>query len=305
MRIRHFLSLLDLSPEELHGLISRAIELKQMRKAGDSSQPLRSKTLAMVFQLSSTRTRVAFEAGMQQLGGHAIFLSPDDTQLGRGEPIGDTAKVLSELVDLIMVRVASHDDLETFAAAATVPVINAMTSRYHPCQLLADIQTFVELRGTIQGRRVAFVGDGYNMCNSYINAARQFGFQLNVACPKGFEPDRALLASCNNVRLADSPEEAVSGVDLVVTDVWSSMGHERERQERCRKFAPYQITRKLLDRAAEDVLFMHCLPARRGEEVSHDLLEDPRSVVFAEAGNRLHSQKALLEFLATSHRRGH
>jgi ornithine carbamoyltransferase len=297
MAPRHFLSLLDLSPEELSGLIARGIQLKRMRRAGVLHQPLRNKTLAMVFQLSSTRTRVAFEAGMQQLGGHAIFLSPDDTQLGRGEPIADTAKVLSEMVDLIMVRIASHDDLESFAAAAAVPVINAMTSRLHPCQLLADMQTYVELRGSIEGRRVAFVGDGYNMCNSYIHAARQFGFELNISCPPGFEPDADLVASCNGVRMVDAPEDAVAGADLVTTDVWSSMGHESEREERCRRFARHQITRRLLDHAAANVLFMHCLPARRGEEVSDDLLEDPRSVVFTQAGNRLHSQKALLEFL--------
>jgi ornithine carbamoyltransferase len=294
MAALHFLTLLDFAPEELNQLIERAIELKRMRIAGTVHQPLRNKTLAMVFELSSTRTRVAFEGGMQQLGGHAIFLSQDDTQLGRGEPIADTARVLSEMVDLIMVRMSDHADLEAFAAASAVPVINAMTARFHPCQLLADVQTFVELRGPIHGRQVAFVGDGYNMCNTYIHAARQFGFQLNVACPEGFEPDRALIDGINNVRLVKTPREAVTGADLVVTDVWSSMGHEDQRQERCRRFAPYQITRRLLDYADSEALFMHCLPAHRGEEVTDAVIDGPHSVVFDEAENRLHAQKAIL-----------
>ena len=202
---RHFLTLLDFSPEELSRLIERAIELKRMRGAGTIYEPLRGRTLAMVFDLKSTRTRVAFEAGMQQLGGHAIFLSPADTQLGRGEPIEDTARVLSEMVDLIMLRTRDHRDVETFAGAASVPVINAMSARSHPCQLLADIQTFVENRGSIQDATVAFVGDGYNMCNSYIDASRQFGFNLQIACPKGFEPSPELLASSNRVTMVDTP----------------------------------------------------------------------------------------------------
>ncbi len=295
---RHFLTLLDFSPEELSRLINRAIELKQMRRVGTIYEPLRGRTLAMVFDLKSTRTRVAFEAGMQQLGGHAIFLSPNDTQLGRGEPIEDTARVLSEMVDMIMLRTRDHQDVETFASAASVPVINAMSARAHPCQLLADVQTFVERRGSIQDATVAFVGDGYNMCNSYIDASHQFGFDLQIACPKGFEPSPNLLTSTNRVTLVDTPQEAVRGADLVVTDVWSSMGHESEVSERRKRFAGYQVDRKLLDLAARDVLLMHCLPAHRGEEVSDDILDDARSVVWAEAGNRLHSQKALLEFLS-------
>jgi len=295
---RHFLTLLDFSPEELSRLINRAIELKRMREAGTIYEPLRGRTLAMVFDLKSTRTRVAFEAGMQQLGGHAIFLSPNDTQLGRGEPISDTARVLSEMVDLIMLRTRAHHDVETFASAASVPVINAMSARAHPCQLLADVQTFVEMRGSIQDATVAFVGDGYNMCNSYIDASQQFGFDLQIACPKGFEPSPNLLTGTNRVTLVDTPQEAVRGADLVVTDVWSSMGHESEAGERRKRFAGYQVDRKLLDLAGRDAMLMHCLPAHRGEEVSDDVLDDSRSVVWAEAGNRLHSQKALLEFLA-------
>jgi ornithine carbamoyltransferase len=295
--IRHFLTLLDFSPEELAGLIERGIEHKRMREAGTIYEPLRGRTLAMVFDLSSTRTRVAFESGMQQLGGHAIFLSPTDTQLGRGEPIEDTARVLSEMVDLIMLRTRSHEALETFARAASVPVINAMSARAHPCQLLADIQTFVERRGPIQDKTVAFVGDGYNMCNSYIDASRQFGFDLKIACPHGYEPAPDILSSSNRVSIAKTPQDAVEDADLVVTDVWSSMGHDKERNERRQRFAGYQVNEALLDHAAPNAVFMHCLPAHRGEEVNDTVMEDPRSAVWAEAGNRLHSQKALLEFL--------
>lgn len=294
---RDFITLLDCSTDELTALVARARELKALRDSRTLHQPLKGRTLAMIFQQHSTRTRVGFEAGMSQLGGHAIVLSPDDTQLGRGEPIEDTARVLSGMVDGVVIRTGSHEDVCTFATVSEVPVINAMTSRFHPCQLLADVQTFEELRGPIQGRKVAFVGDGYNMCNSYINAARQWGFQLRVACPEGYRPDPALLAGCNEATLVEHPREAVENADLVVTDVFSSMGHEEEAASRRQVFAPFQVNEALLDHAADNVLFMHCLPAHRGEEVSETLLEDPRSVVWQEAGNRLHTQKALLEFL--------
>ena len=294
---RHFLNLFDFSPAELGTLIERAAELKRLRQSGVIWEPLRGRTLAMVFDLASTRTRVAFEAGMQQLGGHAIFMSPQDTQLGRGEPIEDTARVLSQMVDIVMLRTLSHADVEAFAAAATVPVINAMSGAAHPCQLLADVQTFVELRGPIQGRTVAFVGDGYNMCSSYIAAARQFDFHLKIACPKGFEPAAEQLRRNNNVTLVATPQDAARGADLVVTDVWYSMGHEAEIAKRRAAFAGFQVDRRLLDLANGDALFMHCLPAHRGDEVSADVMDDPRSAVWIEAGNRLHSQKALLEFL--------
>jgi ornithine carbamoyltransferase len=294
---RHFLSLLDCSTDELNALVARGIELKRMRREGIVHTPLMNRTLAMLFAMSSTRTRVAFEAGMQQLGGHAIFLAPDDTQLGRGEPVEDTARVLSGMVDAVMLRTLEQSDVEAFARAASVPVINAMTARFHPCQLLADVQTFVECRGPITGKSVAFVGDGYNMCNSYIQAAQQFGFNLRIACPEGFTPDPQLLAATNAATLVESPRAAVAGADLVVTDVWSSMGHEAEQRERIERFAGYQVNPELMNGAKPDALFMHCLPAHRGEEVSSDMLDDARSVVWQEAGNRLHSQKALLEFL--------
>lgn len=299
MANRDFLTLLDCSPEELEEIVTRAREMKSMRRDHKRQPSLSGRTLAMVFQQNSTRTRMGFEAGMAQLGGHAVFLSPSDTQLGRGEPISDTARVLSEMVDAVVIRTPSHQDLVTFTEAASVPVINAMTSRFHPCQLLADVQTFTELRGPIAGRAVAFVGDGYNMCHSYINAARQWGFQLKIACPEGYEPDPEILASCNNAVLVESAREAVDHADLVITDVWSSMGHEEEEAERKARFAPYQVNEALLDQASPEVVFLHCLPAHRGEEVSETLLDDPRSAVWQGAGNRLHTQKALLEFLLT------
>ena len=297
MSKRDFLSLLDFSSEELGYLIERSKQFRKMYETGEVYRPLVGKTGALILQMNSTRTRVAFEAGMAQMGGHVIWLNTASSQLGRGEPVDDMAKVLSEMVDIVMVRTLEQTDIETLAANATIPVINAMSSYLHPCQLLADVQTFEELRGPIAGRTVAFVGDGYNMCHSYINAARQWGFHLKMACPEGYLPDPEILNSTNNAQLVETPQEAVAGADLVVTDVWSSMGHEGEEQSRKEIFSPYQINEPLLDQANSDVLFMHCLPAHRGEEVSATLLDDPRSVVFHEAGNRLHSQKALMEFL--------
>ena len=297
MSKRDFLSLLDCSPEELRALLDRGGELKRGLREGERHRPLIGRTAALMLLLSSTRTRVAFEAGMNQLGGQAIFLGAADTQLGRGEPIGDTAKVLSEMVDIAIVRTQNHADVEAFAESASIPVINAMTNRFHPCQLLADMQTFEELRDPVGGATVAFLGDGYNMCQSYINAARQYGFQLRIACPPGYEPDAELLRAGNQATLVEAPREAVENADLVVTDVWSSIGHDAERERRREIFAPYQVNETLLDYAKEEVLFLHCLPAHRGEEVNDTVLDDPRSGAWTAAGNRLHSQKALLEFL--------
>ena len=295
MAIRHFLSLLDLTPDELHGIINRAIELKK----APVSDIFAGKVLAMIFEKSSTRTRISFEAGMAQLGGSAIFLSPRDTQLGRGEPIEDSARVISSMVDIVMVRTFAHQQIETFAANASVPVINALTDDFHPCQLLADVQTYIEKRGSIQGKTVAWIGDGNNMCHSYINAARQFDFQLRIACPKGFEPNSALVqANSDRVTVMQDPQAAIENADLVVTDVWASMGQEDQQDDRLEVFASYQVNHSLMEHAASDALFMHCLPAHRGEEVSAELLEDPQySVVWDEAENRLHAQKALMEFL--------
>ena len=298
MSVRHFLTLLDLTPAELDALIQRAIVLKAMQKRGERHDIFRGKTLGMVFEKSSTRTRVSFEVGMTQFGGSSIFLSPRDTQLGRGEPIEDSARVLSRMVDAVMIRTFAHSTVETFAAHSAVPVINALTDDFHPCQLLADMQTFVEHRGSIRGKRVAWVGDGNNMCNSYINAARQFDFELVVSCPEGFEPRADLVErERGRVSIERDPHRAVAGAHLVVTDVWASMGQEEEQAARERAFADYQVDMALMNRAAAEALFMHCLPAHRGEEVSAEVMDDPRAVVWDEAENRLHAQKALLEFL--------
>ena len=298
MALRHFLTLLDLSPAELNGLLRRAIELKKIQRAGEIYQPFTGKVLGMIFEKSSTRTRISFEAGMSQFGGSAIFLSPRDTQLGRGEPIEDSARVISRMLDVVMIRTFAHETVERFAEYSQVPVINGLTDDHHPCQLLADLQTFIELRGDIDGKIVAWVGDGNNMCNSYIHAAHQLNFKLRVAAPYGFEPDPNLMQRYSHcVELVKSSEEAVDGAHLVITDVWASMGQEAEQNTRKRRFAPYQITPRLLDQASPDVLFMHCLPAHRGEEISEDMLDDPRAVVWEEAENRLHAQKALMEFL--------
>ncbi len=298
MSARHFLSLMDCTPEELVSVIRRGIELKDLRDRGVLFEPLKGRILGMIFEKSSTRTRVSFEAGMIQLGGQAIFLSPRDTQLGRGEPIGDSAIVLSRMLDVVMLRTFKHSTLTEFAANSRVPVINGLSDDLHPCQLLADMQTFLEHRGSIQGKTVTWIGDGNNMCNSYIEAAIQFDFQLRVSCPEGYDPSPALLAQAGErVRLVRDPREAVRGAHLVSTDVWTSMGQEEETAKRLALFAPLQVTRELLDLAAPDVLFLHCLPAHRGEEISLDLLDDPRSVAWDQAENRLHAQKALLEFL--------
>ena len=296
--LRHFLTLKDLSPEELTGLIARAIQLKEIRNECIIYEPFKNQVLGMIFEKSSTRTRVSFEAGMGQFGGSAIFLSPRDTQLGRGEPIEDSARVISSMVDIIMIRTFDHQQLERFAEYSQVPVINALTDDFHPCQLLADVQTYVEHRGSIQGKTAVWIGDGNNMCNSYINAAAQFDFQLNIACPEGYEPPAALVAQhADRVKIFRDPAEAVKGSDLVSTDVWASMGQEQEQLDREKSFAGYQVSPALMDLANNDALFMHCLPAHRGEEVSIDMLDDPRSVVFDQAENRLHAQKALMEFL--------
>ena len=277
----------------------RATELKQRRAAGEKPRLFEHKVLTMIFEKSSTRTRVSFETAMIEGGGGAIFLSPRDSQLGRGEPVEDTARVLSQMCDAIMVRTFAHDLVERLARFASVPVINGLTDRSHPCQLLADMQTFFEHRGDIAGRKVAWVGDGNNMCNTYIEAAGLLNFQLTVAVPAGFEP-AALSAQSGaggHVTLTQDPAEAVRGADLVVTDVWVSMGQEEEAARRRQVMAPFQVNSALMARAAPGALFMHCLPAHRGEEVATEVLEAAHSVVWEEAGNRLHAQKALLEFL--------
>ena len=298
MTVRHFLTLNDLTPAELQHIMHRAIELKAMHKAGEIFEPLKNKTLAMIFEKSSTRTRISFEAGMTQMGGHALFLSSNDTQLGRGEPLEDSARVISSMVDGIMIRTFGHDIIETMAKYSSVPIINALTDDYHPCQLLADMQTYQEHRGSIQGKTVLWVGDGNNMCHSYINAAKQYDFNLRITCPEGYDPQSALVKqNAERVEIVRNPMDAAENADLIVTDVWASMGQEEEQKLRERDFAAFQVNQAMMAQADNEALFMHCLPAHRGEEVSAEVMDAKNAVVWDEAENRLHAQKALLEFL--------
>ncbi|MDD2659579.1 MAG: ornithine carbamoyltransferase [Methylococcales bacterium] len=296
MNPRHFTSLLDLSGEEFRGIINRAIELKNNHDP--DYQPLKGRLLAMIFEKSSTRTRISFEAGMTQFGGNASFLSPRDTQLGRGEPVQDSAKVISSMVDCIMLRTDKHETVTIFARHSSVPVINGLTDQQHPCQLLADMQTYFEFRGDIKGKTVTWIGDGNNMCHSYIHAAMLLDFNLNIACPADYQPlPQFIKAAGERVRLFNTALEAAQNADLCVTDVWASMGQEEEQRQRELVFKDYQINAAIMNAAHKDALFMHCLPAHRGEEVTAEVIDGPQSVVFAEAENRLHAQKALLEFL--------
>jgi len=300
MSARHFLTLRDLVPAELEAVVRRAIELKG-GAAPLQPERLRNRTLAMMFDKSSTRTRLSFEAAMTQFGGNAVYLAPGTTQLGRGELVEDTARVMSRIVDAVVIRTDSHRMVETFAAYSRVPVINGLTDDYHPCQLLADVQTWMEQRGDIRGRRAAWIGDGNNMCNSWINAAWSFGFELCIATPAGYRPDSAVMKRAGDcVTWTEEPARAVEGADVVATDTWASMGQEKEKEGRIKAFAGYQVDARLMDRAASDAMFMHCLPAYRGCEVSEEVLEGGQSVVWDQSENRLHAQKALLEFLMTS-----
>jgi len=296
--MKHFLTLLDIPANDLNRLTQRAIELKEMQHRGEIFEPLKNKVMSMIFDKASTRTRVSFETAMSQFGGHAIFLSPRDTQLGRGEPVEDSARVLSSMVDVIMIRTFSHDMVKTFAAHSRVPVINALTDLYHPCQLLADIQAYTERRGSIKGKTVTWIGDGNNMCHSYINAARQFDFKLNIATPKGYEPDTDIMeAAGDRIMLTNVPEEASENSDLIATDVWASMGQEEEQKLREQAFSNFQVTSQLMQLANKDAVFTHCLPAHRGEEVTAEVIDGEQGIVWDAAENRLHSQKALLEYL--------
>jgi ornithine carbamoyltransferase len=291
---RDFLAIPDYSREELLALFDLA---ERMRKGDYFEKPLTGKTLAMIFMKSSTRTRVSFEVGALQLGGHALFLSSRDVQLGRGEPIPDTARVLSRYVDGIMIRTFAHAEVEELAKFASVPVINGLTDLLHPCQVLADLLTVRQYLGTTDGRKVAWIGDGNNMANSWINAAYRLGFDLTLACPEGYEPDKTILEraqSVANVRLVRDPQEAVEGADVVNTDVWASMGQEEEQAIREKAFKGYIVDDALMSRAQQDAIFMHCLPAHRGEEVSASVIDGPQSVVWDEAENRLHVQKAIM-----------
>jgi ornithine carbamoyltransferase len=293
---RDFLAIPDLSRAELDALLALA---ERMRRGEYAAKPLAGKSLAMIFVKSSTRTRVSFEVGTWQLGGHALFLSSRDIQLGRGEPVADTARVLSRYVDGIMIRTFSHAEVEELARHATVPVINGLTDLLHPCQVLADLLTMRQHLGGYEGRRVAWIGDGNNMANSWINAARVLGFELVLACPEGYDPDPATLARARggSVRLVRDPREAAEGAHVLNTDVWASMGQEEEQAVRGRAFAGFRVDGALMARAARDAIFLHCLPAHRGEEVTAEVIDGPQSRVWDEAENRLHVQKAIMAAL--------
>ncbi|MDQ6959904.1 MAG: ornithine carbamoyltransferase [Mariprofundaceae bacterium] len=299
--MRHFLTLLDITPEEAGHILARAAELKAMQKAGTPHRTLAGKVLAMIFDKASTRTRVSFETGMYQLGGHALFLHSGSTQLGRGEPIEDSARVISSMVDGVMIRTFAQESVQRFAEYSSVPVINGLTDLTHPCQILTDVFTYQEHRGDIAGKTVAWIGDGNNMAHSWINGAISFGYKLNIACPEDYCPDENMLAAAHalnaEIVLADDPLAATRNADLVTTDVWASMGQEDEQAEREKAFADFQVNADVMAKAKPDALFMHCLPAHRGEEVTAEVMDGPQSVVWDEAENRLHAQKALLEFL--------
>lgn len=299
MTLRHYLQFNDLNQNEYRHLFERARFIKDRFKRYEPYQPLVDRTLAMVFEKASTRTRVSFEAGMYQMGGLVINLTSGDSQLGRSEPIEDTARVISRMVDVVMIRTYEQARIELFAQYSRVPVINGLTNEYHPCQILADIFTYIEHRGSIEGKTVAWIGDSNNVCNTWLQAAEVLGFTVNVSTPPGYEvePERANLVGDGHYREFADPNEACAGADLVTTDVWTSMGFEQENEERRRAFADWQIDSEMMGRAKPDALFMHCLPAHRGEEVTADVIDGPASVVWDEAENRLHAQKALLEFL--------
>ncbi len=297
--MKHFLQFRDLEREEFEHLFQRTRVIKERFKNYVAYQPLVDRMLAMVFEKSSTRTRVSFEAGIPQLGGSSIVLNTSETQLGRGEPIEDVARVISRMVDIVMIRTYEHSIIERFAAHSRVPVINGLTNEYHPCQILADIYTFLEHRGPITGRTVAWIGDGNNMCNTWIQAARLFDFRLRISTPPGYGVAGGMTtpADRDRVELFADPMQAARGADLVTTDVWTSMGWEGEEEKRQQAFAPFTVDAEMMQAAGPKALFMHCLPAHRGEEVSADVIDGPQSVVWDEAENRLHAQKALMEYL--------
>jgi ornithine carbamoyltransferase len=299
MAARHFLQFKDLTREEVEYLFLRARIIKARFKTYEKYHPLTDRTLAMIFEKSSTRTRLSFEAGMHQLGGAAIYLNTRDTQLGRGEPVEDAAEVISRMVDIVMIRTFEQEIIERFAAHSRVPVINGLTNEYHPCQVLADIFTFIEHRGDIHRKTVAWVGDSNNMCNTWLQAAEVLGFNVHVSTPPGYEvePERAGLYGTANFESFADPMDACKGADLVTTDVWTSMGFEAENEARMKAFADWQVDVDMMKIANPDAVFMHCLPAHRGEEVAAEVIDGKQSVVWDEAENRLHTQKALMEYL--------
>ncbi|MBI5642982.1 MAG: ornithine carbamoyltransferase [Deltaproteobacteria bacterium] len=298
----NLLTIAELAKDEIDGLLSRAAALKERHKKGIPHHPLRGKTLGLIFEKSSTRTRVSFETAMYHLGGDAIFISGKDSQIGRGEPIKDTARVMSRYVDAIVIRTFGHEIIEEYAKYSSVPVINGLTDTHHPCQVLADVMTVIEKKGTYNGMKVCWIGDGNNMANSWIEAAAVLGFELKLACPKGYWPSKEFLeklkaAGDPEILITDNVEEAAADADVLNTDVWASMGQEEEAEKRKKAFAGFQINKKILKLSKKGAIVMHCLPAHRGEEITEDVLEGPHSVVWDEAENRLHIQKAILERL--------
>ena len=298
---KNFINFDQYSLETLQSIIDRAISLKKEHNSGLINNTLENKTLAMIFDKSSTRTRVSFEAGMIQLGGQSLFLSDRDIQLGRGEPIMDSAIVISSMVDAVMLRLSSHDDITEFAKHSSKPVINALSDDSHPCQILADLMTYQEKYGSIKGKKIAWVGDGCNVCQTYMQAASIFDFELSIATPVGYEPHKSFIEKYqNNISYSNNPLIASEDADIIVTDVWTSMGQESESKQRELAFKGFQVDKKMMSKAKEDAIFMHCLPAYRGKEVSSDVIDGNKSVVWDEAANRLHVQKALLLFLFDS-----
>jgi ornithine carbamoyltransferase len=297
--VRHFLQFKDFSREEFEHLFERTRWIKDRFKRYERYWPLADRTLVMIFEKASTRTRLSFEAGMQQLGGCAIYLNTRDSQLGRGEAVEDAAQVISRMSDLVMIRTYEQSILERFAAHSRVPVINGLTNEYHPCQILADLYTYVDKRGAISGRTVAWIGDSNNVCNTWLQAATIFDFNVHVSTPKGYEvePERAGVFDTSHLEIFDDPLDAARGADLVTTDVWTSMGFEAENAARKRAFERWRVDAPMMRAAKPDALFMHCLPAHRGEEVASEVIDGPQSVVWEEAENRLHTQKALMEYL--------
>ncbi len=295
---KNFINFDDLSHQELQGIIDRAISLKKEHRSGKLNDSLKNKTLAMIFDKSSTRTRVSFEAGMTQLGGQSLFLSEKDIQLGRGEPITDSAIVISSMVDAVMLRLSSHEDIVEFSRHSSKPVINALSDESHPCQILADLMTYQEQKGTIQGKKIAWIGDGCNVCQTYMQAAEIFDFELSIATPTDYGPSEVFVQKYKkNINFSESPMDACKDADLVVTDVWTSMGQESEKKQRERSFQGFQVNQLMMNQAKDDAVFMHCLPAYRGKEVSAEVIDGSQSVVWSEAENRLHAQKSLLLYL--------
>ena len=296
--IKHFINFDDLSLKELQGIIDQAISLKKEHKSGQINDTLKNKTLAMIFDKSSTRTRVSFEAGMTQLGGQSLFLSEKDIQLGRGEPITDSAIVISSMVDAVMLRLSSHEDIIEFSKHSSKPVINALSDESHPCQILADLMTYQEMNGSIKNKKIAWIGDGCNVCQTYMQAAGIFDFELSIATPKGYEPSELFIENYKkNINFYSDPLVACENADIIVTDVWTSMGQESEKKQRELAFTGFQVDQNMMNQAKKDAIFMHCLPAYREKEVSSEIIDGNQSVVWSEAENRLHVQKSLLLYL--------